>query len=181
VEVLHVERSARHWRQFHERYSVLTAVRAGSEVAHRGRVRAVTTGDLLFLEAGEVHVNLRIHTPQTFDALCVDPPTWPRPPRSSARAARHPTGGTSSGAIRRRSLRSPASTARSPGGHHHWSARRGWPAASSVSSDTMQSCPLGSRPLPGLRPVEPRAAPSDRPPRHPAVRRARDYLAAHFR
>jgi AraC-like DNA-binding protein len=34
--------------------------------------------------------------------------------------------------------------------------------------------------LPGLRPVEPRAAPSDRPPRHPAVRRARDYLAAHF-
>jgi AraC-like DNA-binding protein len=75
TQVLIVDNCARRWKMFHTTYTVCTGLSIGrpAEWAYRGRNHLQTADGLMLIEPGEVHANTRITDPASFRVLLVDP------------------------------------------------------------------------------------------------------------
>lgn len=167
VEVLHVRNSVRLWRKFHDTYTICMNRWVASDLTYRGRVCAIAGEGTFLAEPGEVHVNPRVRAAQAFDVIFVDPPL----------------------------VVAAAAELGAPGAAPHW---RGTITADPVTfagldrlhralaADDATTLERQTQLAHCLRVlltghVERRA--TDREPapaRHPAVRRAREYLDAHY-
>ena len=166
VEVLHVRNSTRRWRWSHHTYTACTNVRAGSDVVYRGRVREVWDSSTLFMEPGEVHCTPRVRLPQAFGVLFFEP--W----LFVAAAAELGALGSAPHWREAHSV-DPVTFAALDSLHH----------ALAAHTTTLERQTRLARCLRVLLSghLERRATDRDPAPAgHPAVRRAREYLAAHY-
>ena len=76
VEIMVVEHCARRWRVFHDTYAVVTILDVSGrsiDWLYRRKIYRTEAKNIMLIEPGEVHANMKITPPATFRVLCVDP------------------------------------------------------------------------------------------------------------
>jgi len=165
VEVMHVRNSTRRWRRFHDTYTACTNLRVAADVAYRGRVREARGNETVLFEAGEVHTNPRVRISQAFDVLFIDP--WLLAAAAAELGASVPM---------------PHWREAISGDPVTFAALTDFHRALAASTTTLERQTQLANCLRLLlaRHAERRATDRAPMPHHPAVRRAREYLAAHY-
>jgi AraC-like DNA-binding protein len=92
TQVLIVEHCARRWRMFHETYTVCTGLSIGrpAEWSYRGDRHLQTADGLMLIEPGEAHANTRITDKASFRVLMIDPRLLVRMGEELGSAVRQP-------------------------------------------------------------------------------------------